>query len=95
MAAARYSGLSGGVPGTVAGWAKAATATSANGLTRTITLDRDGNGLNDLTEVDATVVNGDGSRVKTVTRTNQDGSLRDKSVTTTSVALSGSMPVKA
>ena len=63
---------------------KATTTTSANGLTRTVALDLDGNATNDVTEVDATVVNGDGSRTKTVAKTNQNGSLRDKSVTTTS-----------
>src|SRR5262245_25558785 len=63
---------------------RATTTTSANGLTRTVSMDRDGDALNDLTEVDATVVNADGSRTKTVSRTNQDGSLRDRSVTTTS-----------
>ena len=65
--------------------AKATTTTSANGLTRTVQLDLDGNTTNDVTEVDATVVNADGSRTKTVTKTNKDGSLRDKATTTTSV----------
>src|SRR5262249_32469472 len=60
---------------------RATTSTSANGLTRTVALDRDGDALNDLTEIDATVVNADGSRTKTVSRTNQDGSVRDRSVT--------------
>ena len=63
---------------------KATTTTAANGLTRTVQIDRDGNATNDVIEVDATVVNANGSRTKTVTTTNKNGSVRDKATTTTS-----------
>ena len=54
---------------------------SADGLTRTVTTDSTGDGINDLTETDATVINADGSRTETVTDTNSDGSMRDQTVT--------------
>ena len=57
--------------------------TNADGLFRTDRADVNGDGVFDLTQTDVTVVNGDGSRVETVTRRNADGSLRDGSVTTT------------
>jgi hypothetical protein len=49
---------------------------SADALQKTIAQDQDGDGDTDLTVVDATVVNVDGSRVQTVTQTNTDGSVR-------------------
>ena len=60
------------------------SSVSANGLTRTIAMDSTGDGVNDLMETDATVINGDGSRTETVTDTNSDGSMRDQTVTVTS-----------
>jgi hypothetical protein len=48
---------------------------SADALTKTGSKDIDGDGDTDLTTVDATVINGDGSRVNTVTLTNGDGSM--------------------
>lgn len=52
------------------------TAQSADALTKTIQTDQDGDGDIDLTVVDATIINGDGSRENTVTQTNTDGSVR-------------------
>jgi hypothetical protein len=63
---------------------KTISTTSADGLSRTVQSDLDGNGSIDLTEVTATVVNGDGSRTQTVTQSNQNGSLKSKQITTTS-----------
>ena len=56
---------------------------SADGLTRTVQADSTGNGVNDLTSVDATVVTAAG-RTETVTNRNADGSLRSRTVTQTS-----------
>ncbi|KZM51804.1 hypothetical protein OA90_00345 [Labrenzia sp. OB1] len=52
------------------------TVTSDDALTKTTELDRDGDGDIDLTTVDATLVNADGSRERIVTETNGDGSVR-------------------
>jgi len=49
---------------------------SADALTRTASRDVDGDGDTDLVTLDKTVINGDGSRVRTVTATNTDGSVR-------------------
>lgn len=49
---------------------------SADALTKTTAEDVDGNGVTDLTTVDATVINADGSRLNTTTQTNTDGSIR-------------------
>jgi Ca2+-binding RTX toxin-like protein len=49
---------------------------SADALTRTASRDMDGDGDTDLVTLDQTVINGDGSRVRTVTATNTDGSVR-------------------
>jgi len=51
---------------------------SVDALTKTIQSDVDGDGDNDTTTIDQTIVNGDLSRVNTVTTTNVDGSVRDK-----------------
>ncbi len=60
--------------------------TSADGLIRTSKTDYDGDGVFDLTRVDATVVNADGSRIETIVDANADGSVRDKTVTTLGAA---------
>ncbi|MCP4318481.1 MAG: hypothetical protein GY789_21300, partial [Hyphomicrobiales bacterium] len=52
------------------------TDQSADALSRTTETDQDGDGDIDLKVVDATVINGDGSRENTVTQTNNDGSVR-------------------
>ena len=49
---------------------------SADALVKTASADVDGDGDIDLVTVDQTVINGDGSRVRTVTATNTDGSVR-------------------
>jgi Ca2+-binding RTX toxin-like protein len=49
---------------------------SADALVKTASADVDGDGDVDLVTVDATVIAGDGSRVRTVTATNTDGSVR-------------------
>ncbi len=61
-----------------------AVTTSANGLTKTTNADRAGTGTFDQITTDATVVNTDGSRVETVSDTGNNGTLLDKTVTTTS-----------
>ena len=58
--------------------------TSADGLTQTVRTDFDGDGTYELTGIDATVVAADGSRVQTLSDINLDGSLRDRTVNTTS-----------
>ena len=60
------------------------SSVSASGLTRTVQTDSTGDGIFDLTETDATVVNADGSQTETVTDTNSDSSMRDQTVTNTS-----------
>ena len=64
--------------------AQSVTTTSANGLSKTTEVDVNGDGTFDLTTTDTTVLNADGSRVDTDTQTNQDGSTRNSTVTTTS-----------
>jgi hypothetical protein len=49
---------------------------SADALVKTTSADVDGDGDVDLVTVDQTVIAGDGSRVRTVTATNTDGSVR-------------------
>ena len=58
--------------------------TSSDGRSITTSKDFDGNGVVDLTTTDATVLNANGSRVETLANTATDGSLRDKTLTTTS-----------
>ncbi|MDX8348802.1 calcium-binding protein [Cognatiyoonia sp. IB215446] len=55
---------------------------SEDALTKTSTSDLDGDGDIDVTTVDATVINPDGSRVQTITSTNNDGSIRGMQQTT-------------
>jgi hypothetical protein len=43
------------------------SVTSANGLSRTLSQDADGDGVIDLIQTETTVVNGDGSKVTTLT----------------------------
>lgn len=50
---------------------------SANGMTRTESVDEDGNGTTDYTLIHAITINGNGSRTETTTRLNADGSTRD------------------
>ena len=57
---------------------------SVGGQTATTKTDLDGAGGYDLIVTDATVVNNDTSRTQTVSETNKDGSLRDRTITTTS-----------
>ena len=59
------------------------SSVSADGLTRTVTADIDGNGVTDLTQTDQTVIAG-GARTETVASRNSDGSLRNETVTVTS-----------
>ncbi|MCV0426756.1 MAG: DUF4214 domain-containing protein, partial [Roseibium sp.] len=52
------------------------TVQSNDALTKTTTFDQDGDGDIDLTMVDATTVQADGSRERVITETNGDGSIR-------------------
>ncbi len=49
---------------------------SDDALTKSSASDLDGDGIVDVTTVDQTVINADGSRVQTMTSTNTDGSIR-------------------
>lgn len=61
------------------------TVSSASGLSRTISFDRDGDGVIDEVQTDVTVVNGDGSRTRTISSFDGSGTiLADREVTTTS-----------
>ena len=60
------------------------TTSSATGLSQTTQWDRDGDGVIDATHTDVTALNNDGSRTETVTDLNHDGSLKDRTVATTS-----------
>ncbi|QRG08713.1 hypothetical protein EZH22_10750 [Xanthobacter dioxanivorans] len=57
------------------------STTSANGLTRTLKQDLDGDGIIDTTQTQAIVVNADGSRTTTVSDTNVVGALVDRTST--------------
>lgn len=63
---------------------KTVSTTTANGLSSTAQQDLDGDGTFDLTTTDTTILNSDGSRTKTVASFNADGSLKDRSILTTS-----------
>src|SRR5690606_12622211 len=58
------------------------TSLSADGKSRTVETDSDGNSTFEVTTTDVKVENVDGSTTQTVARTNADTSLRDKQVTT-------------
>ena len=58
--------------------------TSGNGLSKTVQSDTAGNGTVDTTTHDDTTLNADGSRREVYQQTNQDGSLRNSTTTTTS-----------
>ncbi len=68
--------------GTIA--SQATKTLAADGLSRTDAVDVDGNGIVDLTSTDVTVINSDQSRTETVSEWNSDGTLRDRTVTTSS-----------
>jgi hypothetical protein len=63
---------------------KTVVTTSADALATTTTWDFDGNGTTDRTRTDVIVRNADGSRSETITATNSGGSLRQRSIITTS-----------
>src|SRR5262245_16783984 len=62
------------------------TTTSADGLSRTTQVDATGRGAFEHTQTDVAVLNADGSRIETVTNLNANGSLRDRSIVTTSAS---------
>jgi hypothetical protein len=65
---------------------KVTTATTADGLTRTVVTDIDGNTTTDLTTTAATAVNGTtGARTETVTDQAGNGNLIDKTITVSDV----------
>ncbi|MFE0014460.1 beta strand repeat-containing protein [Mesorhizobium sp. NPDC059054] len=64
--------------------AKTLITASANGLAKTKKTDINGDGVYDLTETDATVLNTDGSRTRTISTSSSNGSLIGKAVSTTS-----------
>ncbi|WP_051909764.1 FG-GAP-like repeat-containing protein [Neorhizobium galegae] len=57
---------------------------TADGLTKTVKTDREGNGAYELTRTEATVVNGDGGRTKTVSDRGGDNGLISSETTSTS-----------
>src|SRR5262249_33884213 len=61
---------------------KTVVTTSANGLSTTTQGDVAGTGTFNETRTDVTVLNADGSRTETVTDSNANASLKDKTVTT-------------
>ncbi|WFU10924.1 DUF4214 domain-containing protein [Rhizobium sp. CB3090] len=63
---------------------KSTLTVSADGLTITTVTDANGDGTIDLTTVDQTVINADGSRTETVSEKSNTGALLDKVTTTTS-----------
>ena len=64
------------------------TTTSANGLSKTVQTDVNGDGSIDLTTTDVTVLNGDGSRTQTVTNRNASGEISETVTTTSANGLS-------
>jgi uncharacterized repeat protein (TIGR03803 family) len=62
------------------------TTTSADGLSKTTQEDLTGDGVFNLTEIDVTVLNADGSKIDTVSDTSASGALVDQTVTTTSAS---------
>lgn len=65
-------------------YGKTIATVSADGLTKTLAEDLNGDGAVDRTTVDATLINTNGSRTRTITETNGDGSLLSQTVTTVS-----------
>ncbi|MCB8822880.1 DUF4214 domain-containing protein [Microvirga rosea] len=63
---------------------KVVTTASANGLSQTTQVDANGDSVFDLSTADVTVLNADGSKVRTLTATNANGSLRSRETTQTS-----------
>ena len=61
------------------------STTSADGLSRTIRFDHNGNGIFDQTQTIVNAVNGDGSRSNTVANFDVSGALANRTVTTTSL----------
>lgn len=59
-------------------------STSTDGLTKTTKVDNTGSGTFDHVKTDTTVVNADGSRVETVTDAGSNGTVLDRTVTSTS-----------
>jgi len=64
--------------------AQSVAVTRQDGLTTTTTLDADGDGDTDTQISDVTVENADGTSMRSVTETAQDGSLVSEQVSTTS-----------
>ena len=60
------------------------TATSADGLSKTVQWDDTGSGTFNRTETDVNVLNADGGKTETITDLNPDGSIHDQTVTITS-----------
>jgi trimeric autotransporter adhesin len=69
---------SGGVAGRITG------VTGADGKTRTLSYDNDGDGVTDLVQTDVSVTNADSSITQTLTNKNSGGVTLDRTVTTTS-----------
>jgi trimeric autotransporter adhesin len=57
---------------------KTTTTTSADGRTRTVASDTNGDGVVDQSKTTTTVHNADGSSTQTVTDYNADGSVKDR-----------------
>lgn len=64
--------------------AKTLSTVSANGLTKTKKSDVNGDGVYDLFETDATTLNADGSKTRTIATTSSNGSLISKAISTIS-----------
>ncbi|MCW1413509.1 hypothetical protein OLZ32_35920 [Rhizobium sp. 1AS11] len=62
---------------------KTVTLTSAGGLSKTISVDANGDTVNDLVVTDVISTNADGSRTEIVTSTSGNGTLTGKTITTT------------
>ncbi|NEK20271.1 hypothetical protein GR257_36520 [Rhizobium leguminosarum] len=60
------------------------TVTTANGLSKTVTSDVNGDGVIDFTDTDVTVVDASGNRTQTVQHRNANNALLSQTVTTTS-----------
>ncbi|UIY31389.1 hypothetical protein LZK73_30220 (plasmid) [Neorhizobium galegae] len=58
--------------------------TSADGMSRTLQIDLEGDGVADRIQTDVTVLNGDGSTTRTLTNLDGGGVLQDRTITLTS-----------